>query len=123
MNENVFRSQPDVPEFTGADGARIREVAGRSTGLSSHSLAVITHPAGVSTVEHHHSVADEVYYVKSGTGRIRVDDETWSVQPGDTIIIRPGQRHKVWADGPADLVLIVSCAPAYSVPEVIWDED
>ena len=123
MNENVFRSQGEVSEFTGADGARVREVAGRSTGLSSHSLAVITHPAGVSTVEHHHAVADEVYYVRSGTGRIRVDDETWSVQPGDTIIIRPGQRHKVWADGPDDLVLIVSCAPAYSVTEVIWDED
>jgi len=122
MSVNVFRSQAEVPEFTGADGARIREVAGRSTGLSSHSLAVITHPAGMSTVEHHHSVADEVYFVQSGTGRIRVDDEMWSVQPGDTIIIRPGQRHKVWADGPADLVLIVTCAPAYSVTEVIWDE-
>ena len=122
MSAGIFRSQADVPEFTGPDGARIREVAGRSTGLSSHSLAVITHPAGMSTVEHHHSAADEVYIVQSGAGRIRVDDETRAVQPGDTVIIRPGQRHKVWADGPEDLVLIVTCAPAYSVTEVIWDE-
>ncbi len=123
MSAGVFRSQADVPEFVGADGARIREVGGRSTGLNSHSLAIITHPAGMSTVEHHHTVADEVYFVRSGAGRIRVDDETRAVQPGDTVIIRPGQRHKVWADGPEDLVLIVTCAPAYSVTEVIWDED
>ncbi len=122
MSADVYRRQADVPEFIGADGARIREVAGRSTGLSSHSLAIITHPAGMSTVEHHHTVADEVYTVQSGTGRIRVDDEVRAVQPGDTVVIRPGQRHKVWADGPEDLVLIVTCAPAYSVTEVIWDE-
>lgn len=122
MSEGVFRSQAEVPEFVGADGARIREVAGRSTELKSHSLAIITHPAGMSTVEHHHTRADEVYFVRSGSGRIRVDGETWGLQPGDTVIIRPGQRHKLWADGPEDLVLIVTCAPAYSVAEVIWDE-
>ena len=42
--------------------------------------------------------------------------------PGDTVIIRPGQRHKLWADAGEDLVLVVTCAPAYSVTEVIWDE-
>lgn len=122
MNKGIFRSLADAPEFIGKDGAHIQEVAGRSTGLSSHSLAIITHPAGVSTVEHHHAVADEVYYVRSGVGRIRVNGETRTVQPGDTIIIRPGQRHKLWADGPDDLVLVVTSAPAYSVTEVIWDE-
>jgi mannose-6-phosphate isomerase-like protein (cupin superfamily) len=122
MSEGIFRSLADVPEFIGEDGARIREMAGRNTGLSSHSLAIITHPAGMSTNEHHHTVVDEVYFVRSGLGRIRLDGATRDVRPGDTIIIRPGQRHKLWADGPEDLVLIVTCAPAYSVTEVIWDE-
>ena len=72
--------------------------------------------------EHHHTVADEVYLVRSGRGRVRVDGETRAVGPGDAVIIRPGQRHKVWSDGPEDLVLIVSCAPAYEVGEVVWDE-
>jgi mannose-6-phosphate isomerase-like protein (cupin superfamily) len=109
-------------EFIGPDGAHIRELAGRSTGLASHSLAIIAHPAGMATVEHHHTVADEVYYVQSGRGRVRVDEEVVDVAPGDTIIIRPGQRHKLWADKGEDLVLVVTCAPAYLVTEVIWDE-
>ncbi len=109
-------------EFIGPDGARIRELAGRTTGLTSHSLAVITHPAGMATVEHHHTVADEVYFVQSGRGHLRVDGEMLELAPGDTVTIRPGQRHKLWADAGEDVVLVVTCAPAYSVSEVIWDE-
>lgn len=109
-------------EFIGPDGARILEVAGRGTGLESHSLAIITHPAGMATVDHHHTVADEVYYVQSGRGHIRIDGETRELAPGDTVIIRPGQRHKLWADMGEDVVLVVTCAPAYAVDEVVWDE-
>ena len=111
-----------MSEFVGPDGARIRELAGRGAGLESHSLAIITHPAGMTTVDHHHTVADEVYYVQSGRGHIRVDGEVRPLTPGETIIIRPGQRHKLWADMGEDVVLVVTCAPAYSVTEVIWDE-
>jgi mannose-6-phosphate isomerase-like protein (cupin superfamily) len=122
MSAAAFRHYDDVAPFTGADGAKIRELVGRSTGVTSHSVALIAHPVGISTVEHHHTLADEVYYVLSGTGRIRVDGETRQVGPGDAVTIRPGQRHKLWADGEEDLVLLVTCAPAYAVGEVVWDE-
>lgn len=119
----ITRSLLSIPGFIGPDGAHVQELAGRSTGLTSHSLAVITHPPGTASRDHHHTVADEVYFVRSGQGRVRVDGETHAIGPGDAVIIRPGQAHKVWNDGPDDLVLIVSCAPAYQVNEVAWDED
>lgn len=117
----ISRSLNDIAGFVGPDGAHIRELAGRTTGIESHSLAFITHPAGTASADHHHTVADEVYYVESGRGRITLDGETLAIGPGDIITIRPGQRHKVYGDGP-DLVLIVTCAPAYRVDEVVWDE-
>ena len=40
----TFRSLGSIPAYIGEDKARIQELAGRSTGLTSHSLAVITHP-------------------------------------------------------------------------------
>jgi len=125
MNEilmNAFRNLRDIVPFTGPDGARVQQIAGRSDGMTSHSLAVISHPAGTASADHHHTVADEVYLVWSGHGRVRVDGVTRNVGPGDTVVIRPGQRHKVWNDGPVELILIVSCAPAYEVAEVAWDE-
>lgn len=117
-----FRTLAHITPFTGADGAHIQEAAGRGIGLASHSLALIAHPAGTESAAHHHTAADEVYLVQSGHGRVRVDDVTQRVGPGDIVIIRPGQTHKVWSDGPGDLVLIVTCAPAYEVGEVAWDE-
>jgi mannose-6-phosphate isomerase-like protein (cupin superfamily) len=122
MSGEAFRRLADVRAFAGEDGAAIQEVAGRSTGLLSHSLAVIRHPPGTASRAHHHTVADEVYFVQSGRGQVRVDGDTREVGAGDTIIIRPGQVHKVTNTGPNDLVLIVSCAPAYAVDEVRWDE-
>lgn len=119
----TFRSLAAIPPYTGADGARIQELAGRGMGLASHSLAVITHPPGTASREHRHNVADEVYFVWSGRGRVRVAEEERIVGPGDTVIIRPGQAHKVWNDGAVDLVLIVSCAPAYAVEDVVWGEE
>lgn len=117
-----IRSLADIAGFVGADGARVQELVGRSTGLASHSLAVISHPPGMATAEHHHTVADEVYFVWRGQGRLRLDGEIVETKEGDTITIRPGQRHKLWNDGPEELILIVTCAPAYAVDEVAWDE-
>lgn len=120
--QETYRSLSAISPYTGADGARIQELAGRSNGLPSHSLAVITHPPGTASREHWHTVADEVYFVWSGRGRVQVAGEERAVGPGDTVIIRPGQAHKVWNDSTEDLVLIVTCAPAYTVEDVVWDE-
>ncbi len=117
------RNLRDVTAFTGEDGATVREAAGRSTGLWSHSLAFIMHPAGTASRRHHHTVCDEIYYVAAGRGRIDVDGVERGLAQGDLVQIRPGQRHKVYCDGPEDLELIVTCGPAYSPDEVGWDED
>lgn len=119
----TFRSLSHILPYTAADGARIQELAGRGSGLGSHSLAVIAHPPGTASRDHTHRAADEVYFVWSGRGRIRVAGECRAIGPGDAVIIRPGQAHKLWNDGPDDLVLIVTCAPAYAVDDVVWLED
>jgi mannose-6-phosphate isomerase-like protein (cupin superfamily) len=53
---------------------------------------------------------------------MRVDGETWTVKPGDVVVIAPGERHKLWQEGKGDLVLLVTCVPAYSVEEVVFTE-
>jgi mannose-6-phosphate isomerase-like protein (cupin superfamily) len=116
----AFVSLADLKPFTAPDGSQVQEVAGRTSGLGSHSLAVIAHPPGTESTAHRHSIADEIYLVWSGRGRVEVEGETREVGPGDAVIIRPGQHHRLWSDGPGDLVLVVSCAPAYDPEEVVW---
>jgi mannose-6-phosphate isomerase-like protein (cupin superfamily) len=116
-------ARDDVQPFTGDDGAIIRELASpRNSALSRHSLAEIHHPAGTASQEHFHTRAEEVYFVIDGKGGIRVDGETRIIGPGDVVVIVPGQRHKVWQEGEGDLVMLVTCVPAYAVDEVVFTE-
>ena len=113
----------DVSALVGDDGAIVRELASPANApLTRHSLAEIRHPPGTASQEHYHTEAEEVYYVMEGQGGIRVDGETRSLGPGDVVAISPGQRHKVWAAGAQDLVLLVTCVPAYSLEEVVFTE-
>ncbi len=117
----INRNQIDPS--VGDDGAVIVELASpRNSPLRRHSVAEIRHPPGTASREHHHTEAEEVYYVMEGHGSVRVDGETRAIGPGEVVIIVPGQRHKVWQQGVGDLVMLVTCVPAYSEEEVRFHE-
>ena len=109
--ENIGR----VEAFITKDGSEIRELAGTPTGNSvKQSLAEATLPAGAETEEHHHRVSEEIYFFTTGRGRMKLGDEETDVAAGDTIVIPPGTRHKLWNTGTEPLKLMCSCAPPYS---------
>jgi mannose-6-phosphate isomerase-like protein (cupin superfamily) len=100
--------------FITADGSSIRELVGIPSGnASQQSVAEATVPPGGETVEHYHRTTEEVYLFLSGAGQMRLGDEEAGVRAGDTVVIPPGTRHKLWNSGPEPLVLLCSCAPPY----------
>jgi len=50
-----------------------------------------------STTGHKHDGQEEVYFFIEGTGNMQLDDETFSVYPGDTVLIKDGVFHRVHA--------------------------
>jgi quercetin dioxygenase-like cupin family protein len=66
---------------------------------------------GQEQAGHRHAVGDKLYYVVSGTGRIRVGDEERAVAPGDLVCAPAGSEHAVRNPGPERLVLLVTMAP------------
>jgi len=109
--------------FITADGSSIREVAGLPSGnASQQSLAEATVPVGGETVEHYHRVAEEIYHFVRGTGRLRLGVDEADVGAGDTVVIAPGIRHKLWNSGPEPLVLLCCCAPPYSHDDTVLCE-
>jgi mannose-6-phosphate isomerase-like protein (cupin superfamily) len=100
--------------FITADGSSIRELVGIPSGNSNQqSVAEATVPSGGETVEHYHRTTEEVYLFVHGQGRMRLGDEEAEVRAGDTVVIPPGVRHKLWNAGPEPLVLLCCCAPPY----------
>ena len=109
-----------VAAFVGPDGATIRELAAsRNSSAQRQSLAEATIPVGGTVTLHYHKVTEELYYILSGTGLMTIEDEVQEVGPGDTIVIAPGQRHKIANNGQVPLVLLASCSPQWSAEDHI----
>lgn len=101
--------------FVTKDMSQIREILSpRNSSLRNQSLAEATVAPGQSTESHHHPLAEEVYYVLSGRGRMQIEDESKEIGEGDGIVILPGKCHHVWNIGDEDLVFLCCCAPAYT---------
>ncbi|MCG8585533.1 MAG: cupin domain-containing protein [Pirellulales bacterium] len=43
---------------------------------------------------HYHKKLTEIYYVLEGTGEIELDGEQFPIQAGDSVLIKPGCRHR-----------------------------
>ena len=113
----------DAPPFTTKDGSEIRELlAHRNSAIRNQSLAEARLPVGGSTQEHYHPLAEEIYYITHGTGRMRIERELREVKPGDAIAIPPGLKHKLWNTGSEPLRLLCCCAPAYEHTDTVITE-
>lgn len=113
----------DAEPFTTLDGSQIRELAGRaSIEGENQSLAEATVAPGAATDEHYHRVSEEIYFFTHGRGRMRLGAEERAVEPGDAVVIAPGLRHKLWAEGGEPLRLLCCCSPAYSDEDTVITE-
>jgi mannose-6-phosphate isomerase-like protein (cupin superfamily) len=117
--ENLQRVEP----FVTLDGSVIREVAGVATGNAvNQSLAEATVQPGGETIEHLHRTSEEIYFFTHGAGRLRLGDDERDVGPGDTVVIAPGVRHKLWCSGTEPLRLLCCCSPGYSDADTVITE-
>jgi mannose-6-phosphate isomerase-like protein (cupin superfamily) len=113
----------DSESFTTKDGSSIRELAGRVALPAAHqSLAEATVPVGSATTAHYHPVAEELYFITAGTGRLRIGDDERDVHVGDCAVIPPGAEHKLFNTGEEPLVLLCCCSPAYSHEDTVLTE-
>jgi mannose-6-phosphate isomerase-like protein (cupin superfamily) len=87
---------------------------GRSTGYSFFENAAgfrqvfrkrVLHPG--AAIGYHLQKEDEVYYVLSGEGVMRMNGKEFPVKPGDAILTRPGSSHGLTQTGKDDLTLII----------------
>jgi len=110
----------EAPPFTTKDGSEIRELlAHRNSAIRNQSLAEARIPPGGSTAPHFHPVAEEIYYLLEGRGRMQIEAEICEVGPGDAIAIPPGLRHQITTISEEPLRFLCCCAPAYEHEDTI----
>jgi len=60
-----------------------------------------------SAIGYHLQKEDEIYYVISGKGKIKMNGETFAVKPGDAILTRPGSSHSIEPNPGNDLTILI----------------
>ena len=84
-----------VPAFTTKDGSEIRELlAYRNSCIVNQSLAEARLPVAAATTRHRHPKSEEIYYILEGRGQMELDGQLFDVEPGDSVLIKPGCRHR-----------------------------
>jgi mannose-6-phosphate isomerase-like protein (cupin superfamily) len=118
-----IRNLHRVASFTTKDGSEIRELlAHRNSCIARQSLAEARLPPGATTTPHYHPQTEEIYYILSGRGRMRIDAETATVGPGDAIAIPPGATHQITNIADEPLVFLCCCAPPYEHSDTVLVE-
>ena len=68
---------------------------------------------------HYHKRTTEIYYILEGSGQIELDTELFNVEPGMTVLIKPGCRHR--AIGKLKILNIP--VPAFDSNDEFFDSD
>jgi mannose-6-phosphate isomerase-like protein (cupin superfamily) len=120
VRKKYGQSQPYVTK----DGSVIRELIHPDQGSGClMSLAEATvHPGG-RTLLHLHHASEEIYHVLEGTGCMSLGGEVFSVDPGDSVLIRPGTPHRIENIGEGELVILCCCSPAYAHDDTLLLEE
>lgn len=112
-----------VPAFTTKDGSEIRELlAHRNSAIRNQSLAEARLKPGGATTPHYHPKCEEIYYILTGEGQMRIDTDTRLVGPGDAIAIPPGLIHQIRNTAGVELKFLCCCAPAYEDSDTVLVE-
>jgi len=118
-----IRNIDEAPAFTTMDGSEIRELlAYRNSSIRQQSLAEARVAPGQTTTPHYHPRTEEIYYILSGRGQMRIGDELRRVGPGDAIAIPPGKTHAIANDGGETLKFLCCCAPGYEHEDTVLAE-
>lgn len=61
-----------------------------------------------SSIGYHLQETDEVYYILSGNGEMKMNGEIFAVKSGDAILTRPGSSHGLKPTGNGELTVLIS---------------
>jgi uncharacterized cupin superfamily protein len=106
--------------FAGTHGLLSRSIGGSKIGASVTRVE----PGHAAFPFHHHYGSEEHFFIVSGSGTLRVGDETYPVRPGDYIVHAPGgpeTAHQLINTGSESLVYLA--IGAMVAPEVVGYPD
>jgi mannose-6-phosphate isomerase-like protein (cupin superfamily) len=110
----IIRTITQRRRFISGDRAVLREIfhAAEESLEIGYSLAHAMVKPGQTTLPHRLKTS-EVYYILSGTGRMRIAGEARAVRPGQAVYIPPGSIQSIENTGRSSLEFLCIVSPAW----------
>ncbi len=116
--QNLDKQTP----FTTADGSTIRSILDLTNApVKNQSLAEASLPCGGKTDRHYHKLAEEIYFILEGHGKMEIDGEEQAINPNDAVLIPPSAWHQIINTGEAPLRFLCCCAPPYTHEDTYFE--
>lgn len=108
----LIRRLSEVPEERGVCGFRRTLITAADTPVLN-----VSHLRIDDSRYHYHRQMTELYYVLSGKGTMTLDGETYSIQAGDIVLIRPG----VWHTSEGEMNVLITGVPAGEATDISFE--
>ncbi|WP_022850176.1 cupin domain-containing protein [Limisalsivibrio acetivorans] len=109
------KSYSEVNPYITKDLSEIRELLHPDNdGELRTSLAEAVVAVGGITELHCHVESEEIYHILSGYGDMNLSGKSFAVTAGDSILIKPGEPHRIINTGDEPLRILCICTPPYS---------
>jgi len=103
------RIRSDDAQLLELPGRISREIVSGRNGAQSSTLRIVEIDPGPTTRGPHlHDGFEEVIYVLAGQGILKTDSGNFDLQPGDTALVPPNERHQTVNTGKG--VLLLHCS-------------
>ena len=99
--------------FIAKDDSEIRELY-KSARMSLAEATVYQ-----ETKRHFHKTSEEIYHILEGRGIIEIEGKSKEISDGDTIVILPEEKHRIFAD--KKVRFLCFCSPPYSDTDTVLE--
>lgn len=120
MKTKSIISRAEGSPFIARDGAKVFELL-QGAGVKWLSLAEGYLDQLQQAKPHYHEKTEEIYYILSGTGEIRLDDRTERIQARDAVYVPPGAIHALRNLSQGEILEVLAiCSPEYSDEDIFF---
>lgn len=102
--KDIAKEEP--PPHDGVGMSTAYSFFGNAPGLKLAFRKRVLRPG--SAIGYHLQKEDEIYYILSGTGIMKMNGDSFAVKAGDGILTRPGSSHNLQQTGADSLVVIIN---------------
>ncbi len=125
MKNESFVGREEGSPFVARDGALIFELFKKNRLFVPQKLSIAVGylKPRQRALLHYHQISEEIYYILSGSGKVRIGNNEEEIRDGDAIFVPLNAVHALTnASHTLDMHILAVCSPPYKNDDIFFIE-